>query len=95
MNTNRFATATADAIIGLHINRTLLIFYGMHGTDSKGVAILAIVSTNYVKHCCLLSTTAFRSVSFMISQAGDDTWIKCNKKETNLKFCRSLLDPTP
>jgi hypothetical protein len=56
MNTNRFATATADAIIGLHINRTLLISYGMHSTDPHSVAILAVVSTNNVKHLPLLST---------------------------------------
>jgi hypothetical protein len=56
MNTSRLATATADAIIGLYINRALLIFYGMHSTDPHSIAILAIVSTNNVEHLPLLST---------------------------------------
>jgi hypothetical protein len=90
IDTSCLAAATADAIIGLHINRALLIFYGMHSTDSKGVAILTIMLANNVQHFFLLSTMEFRFVFFTTSQTSDETSMKGNKNETSPRSCRSL-----
>ena len=54
-DTGRFAAATSDAIIGFYVNRALLIFNGMHGTDPKRITVLAVVFTDHIKHFYLLS----------------------------------------
>jgi hypothetical protein len=55
-DTGRFAAATPDAIIGFNVNRALLILYGTYCTDSHGIAILAIMFADNIKHLDFLSS---------------------------------------
>jgi hypothetical protein len=55
-DTGRFAASTPNAVIGFNVNRALLIFYGIYCTDSHGVAILAIMFTDNIKHLDFLSS---------------------------------------
>jgi hypothetical protein len=50
----RFAATAANAVVCLHVNGILLIFYGVHSTDYEGITVFTVVFANNVEHFYLL-----------------------------------------
>jgi hypothetical protein len=49
-DTTGLATATANTIIGFHVNGTLFILNGMHSAYPEGIAIFAVMFADNIEH---------------------------------------------